>query len=183
MEEGEKVSVPKRILQRIGRFEWLAGKNAARTREAIVHGACFLIVLLIMAAGHGQLVAHPFWSALILSLFGCGYAIASSVFKEPNYVYPKLALWTFAFFLVCYGLGLSPVVYPALATLVIWQLWFSAGNKNRGDRFNTAIYRGVFLSTVFFGLLRLEYAAVAVLDFRRESSGVFAVSQKVIRSM
>jgi hypothetical protein len=64
------------FLNKLPHFEWLAGKKAAGIREAILHGASFLLVLLLMAAGHGQLVAHPFWSAVILLMFGCGYAVA-----------------------------------------------------------------------------------------------------------
>ena len=140
----------KKIFQRLPHFEWLGGQHAARLREAVLHGVSFGIALILIAAGHGQLVANPFWSAFILASFGAGYAIAAGVFKEAGYVYPTLALWTFAFFMVCYGIGMAPLIFPPVATIVIWLLWMTAGNANRNPQFNTAIYRGVFLSTVFF---------------------------------
>ncbi|NQT88699.1 hypothetical protein HQ560_18175 [bacterium] len=110
------------------------------------------MALILMAAGHGRLVAYPFWSAVILALFGCGYALASTVFKDAFYVYPTLGLWTFAFFQVCYAASVPPFIFPPVATVLVWLLWMSAANKRLAEQFNTAIYRGVFLATVFFGL-------------------------------
>ncbi len=173
MIDGSKEPDTKKTIGRLTHFEWLTNRRAVRGREVVLNGIFFLLALILLAAGRGQLVAHPLWSALVLALFGCGYSIACHVFKDANYVYPTLALLTFAFFLVCFAVGVPPRYFPVVATLLIWMLWIAGGFLERNDsRFSTAVYRCVMLTTFFFGLwakfngaATSETAAVAFLSY------------------
>lgn len=160
MIDGSKDSDVKKTIGGIKHFEWLTNRRAVRGREVVLNGIFFLLALILIAAGRGQLVTHPLWSALVLALFGCGYSFACSVFKDANYVYPTLALWTFAFFLVCFAVGVPPRYFPVVATLLIWMLWIAGGFLERDNsRFSTAVYRCVMLTTLFFGLWAKFYGA------------------------
>ena len=140
-------------VKRLSHFEWLGNFHAARGKDAILHGASFLMAIVLIAAGHGQLVTHPLLSAFVLMLFGCGYAIACNIFDESNYLYPALTLWTFSFFLICSAFGVPPLYFPAVATVLIWMLWGAGGVVGVGNgQLNDAIHRCVFLTTIFFGL-------------------------------
>jgi nitrate/TMAO reductase-like tetraheme cytochrome c subunit len=149
-----------KTIRRLTHFEWLTNRRAVKGREVVLNGVFFLLALILLAAGRGQLVAQPLWSALVLALFGCGYSIACSVFKDANYVYPTLALWTFAFFLVCFDAGVPLRYFPVVATLLMWILWVVLGFLEQNNSgFSTAVYRCIILTTLFFGLWAKFYGA------------------------
>jgi hypothetical protein len=133
-------------------FDWLSSGRSARTRELILHGVSLCIALILVSAAYGHLAVSPLKSAVVLALFGCGYAVARHVFKDALYVYPALALWTFAFFLICYAAGVPTILFPAVATALIWVLWLGTLVIREEEKgFSRALHRSIFIATLFFG--------------------------------
>ena len=132
-------------------LDWLSRMGAARGRESVLHGLSFFLALILLGAAYGQLATHPLHCAGALAFFGCAYAQASLIFKDPRYIYPTLALWTLAFFLVCFAVGIPTVLFPLVAVILVWILW---AVKDRvepyGRGFSDAVRRCAFLTTVFF---------------------------------
>jgi len=146
--------------RKLPQFEWLGNIRVAHRKNAVLHGLSFLMAIVLIVAGRGQLTAYPLVSALVLSLFGCGYAIACKIFDESNYVYPTLTLWTFSFYLVCYALGLHPLYFPLVATLLLWALWSMGRGAGLGSEpINEAIQRCIIITTIFFGFWAKFYNA------------------------
>ena len=135
-------------------LDWLSGRNARRVRQALLHGAAFLMTLLLFAGARGQLMSHPGWTALAMAAFGGAYGMACVILRDPDCVYPALGLLTFAFFLGCYAAGIPTIHNPLIASLLMMALWHGARRAQAypaSQSLAGALHRCVLLTALFFG--------------------------------